>query len=467
MTDLTLLPLHRLSDMVASRRVSPIDITQACLERIAALDARLHAFIAVYAADARMAAEAAEKAIRSGHSIGPLHGLPIALKDLVEIKGRVATGGSAVWRERRAPHTATLADKLIRAGMIVIGKTHTVEFAFGGWGTNAHMGTPINPWDGTVERTPGGSSSGSAVAVAARMVPCAIGTDTGGSVRLPAAWCGITGLKTTIGRISTHGVLPLSPTLDTPGPLTRSVEDAALLLGVLQGADPLDWRTQLLRDAEPEACLRRGVAGLRLARMPASERAEVAVEVADACDRAVDELARLGAEIVELALPRSLRDYGNASGRIMAAESYALLGDIVDNPELALDPAVRPRIRAGAQISARDYLQTLAERERLKAEFAAATAHIDALLAPVTTTPAIPLAAVDQARTPAVLTRWVNFLDLCALAVPAGFTAAGLPIGLQIVCRGGDEALALRIGWAWQNATDWHARMPSLGGRGD
>jgi aspartyl-tRNA(Asn)/glutamyl-tRNA(Gln) amidotransferase subunit A len=295
------------------------------------------------------------------------------------------------------------------------------------------------------------------------MVPCAIGTDTGGSVRLPAAWCGITGLKTTIGRISTHGVLPLSPTLDTPGPMTRSVEDAALLLGVLQGADPLDWRTRLLRDTEPEACLRRGVAGLRLARMPASERAEVAVEVADACDRAVDRLASLGAEIVELILPRSLRDYGNASGRIMAAESYALLGDIVDNPELALDAAVRPRIRAGAQISARDYLQTLAERERLKAEFAAATEQIDALLAPVTTTPAIPLAAVDQATTPAVLTRWVNFLDLCALAVPAGFTEAGLPIGLQIVCRGGDEALALRVGWAWQNATDWHERLPPLG----
>jgi Asp-tRNA(Asn)/Glu-tRNA(Gln) amidotransferase A subunit family amidase len=156
---------------------------------------------------------------------------------------------------------------------------------------------------------------------------------------------------------------------------------------------------------------------------------------------------------------------GSASrnSRVRQSRGSAPCRNIVDNPELTLDPAVRPRIRAGAQISARDYLQTLAERERLKAEFAAATAHIDALLAPVTTTPAIPLAAVDQTSTPAVLTRWVNFLDLCALAVPAGFNAAGLPIGLQIVCRGGDEALALRIGWAWQNATDWHERLPPLG----
>jgi aspartyl-tRNA(Asn)/glutamyl-tRNA(Gln) amidotransferase subunit A len=462
MTDLALEPLTRLSALVAARRASPVDIVEACLGRIAALDGRLHAFIAVHADDARMAAAAAERAIRSGHGVGPLHGLPIALKDLVEIEGRVATGGSSVWRERRSRHTATLVKRLIRAGMIVIGKTHTVEFAFGGWGTNAHLGTPINPWDGEVPHAPGGSSSGSAVAVAARMVPCAIGTDTGGSVRLPAAWCGITGLKTTIGRISTHGVLPLSPTLDTPGPLTRSVEDAGLLLGVLQGADPLDWRTQLLRDVDPGAGMRRGVTGLRLARLPASERTLIDAAVADACDRAVDTFAALGAEIVELNLPRPLREYGNTSGRIMAAEAYALLADIVDNPELALDPAVRPRIRAGAQISAREYLQTLAERERLKEEFAAATAHVDALLTPVTTTPAVPLQAIDQASTPAMLTRWVNFLDLCALAVPAGCTAAGLPIGLQIVCRGGEEAMALRIGWAWQNATEWHARLPPL-----
>ena len=170
----------------------------------------------------------------------------------------------------------------------------------------------------------------------------------------------------------------------------------------------------------------------------------------------------MGAEIIDLTLPRSFRDYGSASGRIMAAEAYALLSQIVDNNDYPLDEAVRPRVRGGAAISSREYLEVLAERERLKLEYSAATEHIDALLTPVAMTPAIPLADVDQGTTPAFLTRWVNFLDLCGLAVPNGFTSSGLPLSLQIVCRAGDEAMALRIGWAWQNATDWHERVPPL-----
>jgi aspartyl-tRNA(Asn)/glutamyl-tRNA(Gln) amidotransferase subunit A len=461
-TDLTHLPLHALAEKLRTRSVSPVEILEGCLERIERLDGKLHAFVDVFAGEARAAAEAADKAIRAGHAVGPLHGIPVALKDLIELEGRVTTGGSAVWRERRSSRTATLARKLIGAGMIVIGKTHTVEFAFGGWGTNQHLGTPWNPWDLNIPRTPGGSSSGSAVAVAARMVPCAIGTDTGGSVRLPAAWCGITGLKTTIGRISTYGVLPLTPTLDTPGPMTRSAEDAALLLAVMQGADARDPRTLSLNNVDPTPTLRRGVKGLRLGRMPAAERVDVDAEVLAAYDRSLEQLAGLGADIIDLSLPRGFRDYGMSSGRLMSAEAYALLSDIVDNNALALDEAVRPRIRAGAAISAREYLNTLAERERLKAEFDAAIAPVDAVLAPVALTPALPLEAVDQKTTPALFTRWGNFLDLCALAVPNGFTRTGLPLSLQIVCRGGEEALALRIGWAWQNATDWHEQAPRL-----
>ena len=461
-TDLALLPLHVLTAKLKSRSVSPVDIVDTCLERIARLDPKLHAFVEVYKTEARLAAEAAEKAIRSGHAVGPLHGIPIALKDLIELEGRVATGGSAAWRDRRCTRTATLARKLISAGMIVIGKTHTVEFAFGGWGTNQHLGTPWNPWDAETHRTPGGSSSGSGVAVAARMVPCALGTDTGGSVRAPAAWCGITGLKTTIGRISTYGVLPLSPTLDTPGPLTRSVEDAAMLLQVMQGADPRDLRTLALRDADPLPTLRRGVRGLRLARIAPVERVGVSADVLAAYDRSVEQLAGMGAEIIDLTLPRKLREYGSTMGRIVSAEAYALLSDIVDNNEQPIDDAVRPRVRAGATISSREYLEVLAERERLKLEFAACIAHVDALLAPVMMTPAIPLATVDQSAMPLFFTRWVNFLDLCGLAVPNGFTPSGLPLSLQIVCRGGDEAMALRIGWAWENSTDWHERIPPL-----
>src|SRR3954453_21184847 len=225
-TDPCFLPARVLAAGIAARRLSPVDVVEAMLARIAAHDPKLHAFIDIYAEDARLAAEAAEKAIRAGHAVGPLHGVPIALKDLIDLEGRITTGGSAVWRERRSAVTATLARRFFAAGMIVLGKTHTVEFAMGGWGTNQHMGTPWNPWDLEVPRTPGGSSAGSGVAVAAGLAPWAIGTDTGGSGRLPASWCGLSGLKTTIGRVSTHGILPLAPSLDTPGPMAPPVGDA-------------------------------------------------------------------------------------------------------------------------------------------------------------------------------------------------------------------------------------------------
>src|SRR2546421_8857902 len=212
MIDPAFATVSELSPAFPRRALSPVDVVNVLLGRIEKLDPRLHAFIDVYASDARLAAEAADRAIRSGHAVGPLHGVPIALKDLVDLEGRVTTGGSKVWEKRISPVTATLARRLIGAGMIVLGKTHTVEFAMGGWGTNTHMGTPHNPWDLAVHRTPGGSSSGSGVAVSAGLAPAAIGTDTGGSVRIPAAWCGIVGLKVTAGRISTYGGLPLSST---------------------------------------------------------------------------------------------------------------------------------------------------------------------------------------------------------------------------------------------------------------
>ena len=459
-TDLALLPAHILSSEIGARRLSPVDLVDALLERIRANDGKLHAFVEVYGEEARLAAEAADRAIRSGHAIGPLHGIPIALKDLIEIEGRVTTGGSEVWRDRRSTYTATLARRLIAAGLIVIGKTHTVEFAMGGWGTNQYRGTPWNPWDPAVPRTPGGSSSGSGVAVAAGFAPWAIGTDTGGSVRLPASWCGLSGLKTTIGRVSTYGILPLSPTLDTPGPMARSVEDTALLYQVMQGPDALDPHTRGIPPSDPMPMLWRGVRGLRLGRMPAAERDGVDGEVLAAYDSSIETLAQLGAEIVTPELPCRFGDYTLLTGRIIGAEGYFLLGDLIDDMSLPIDEAVRPRIASGRGISARDYLAALRDRDEAKREFAAATADVDALLTPTTQTAAIPLDAVDQSTTPAHFTRFVNFLDLCALAVPNGFTAAGLPISLQIVCRGYDEATALRIGWAYQQATEWHQHRP-------
>jgi aspartyl-tRNA(Asn)/glutamyl-tRNA(Gln) amidotransferase subunit A len=448
-----------LSRAFETRALSPVDVVDALLARIRQRDA-LHAFIAVYGDEARLAAEAADRAIKSGHRVGPLHGIPIALKDLIDLEGRVTTGGSKVWIDRVSPVTATLARRLVAAGMIVLGKTHTVEFAMGSFGTNTHLGTPWNPWDLAVHRTPGGSSSGSAVAVAAGLTPVAIGTDTGGSVRVPAAWCGIVGLKVTLGRISTHGVLPLAFTLDTPGPMARSVEDAALIFRVLNGPDDNDPPTLALTPSDPMPTLRRGVAGLRLAVLPDDERLGVDADVLAAYDASVKTLASLRAELVRVALPNRFSDYAAGVGRIIGAEGYRFVGHLVDDMSLPVDPHIRPRIQVGRGMSARDYLMALADREGHRRAFVTALADVDALLTPTAQTAAIPIAKVDQSGTAAFFTRAGNYLGLCGLAVPNGFTADRLPTSLQILCHAGREDMALRIGWAYEQATDWKTRRP-------
>ncbi len=458
--DLAYTTVAELSAAIGDRKVSPVEAVGALLERIARRNPHLQAYIDVYDTDTRLAAEAADKAIRSGHRIGPLHGVPVALKDLVELEGRVTTGGSKVWANRVSTVTATVAQRLISAGMIVLGKTHTVEFAMGSWGTNTHMGTPWNPWDLATPRTPGGSSSGSGVAVAAGLAPVAIGSDTGGSIRLPASFCGIVGLKVTAGRISTHGILPLCPTLDTPGPMARSVEDTALVYRVLHGPDPSDPRTLTLPPEDPLPALRRGVDGVRLAAIPEGERAGVDAEVLAAYDASLEALARLGARIIRPALPHSLGEYAAATGCIIGAEAYRFVGHLVDDPSLPTDPHVRPRIQLGRGVSARDYLQALAECQEHRRAFAAALADVDALLTPTTQTAAIPIAEVDQSAAASYFTRAGNYLGLCGLSVPDGFTAGGLPISLQILCHPAQEAMALRIGWAYEHATDWHERRP-------
>lgn len=458
--DPAFMPLTALSHAIGAGKLSPVALVDRLLARVDAHDDKLHAFVTVYGDDARLAAEGADKAIRSGHRVGPLHGVPIAIKDIVDIEGRITTGGSKAWINRVSPVTATLVKRLVSAGMIVLGKTHSVEFAMGGWGTNQHMGTPWNPWDLNTHRTPGGSSAGSGVSVAAGLAPCAIGTDTGGSVRLPASWCGLTGLKTTIGRVSVYGVLPLSSTLDTPGPMTRTVEDAALLYNILAGPDPRDPLTLRHPVADPLPTLRNGVAGLRLAVMPDSERDGVDAEILAAYDASVETLRSLGARIVTVSLPRPFRKLGAATGRIIGSEGYFFVGDMVDQPELPIDEAVRPRIWIGKDMSARDYLAALKDQVEIKAAFDEALADTDALLTPTTATAAIPVDAVDQNDTPAMFTRVANLLERCALSLPNGFTATGLPSSLQIICRGYDEATALRIGWACEQATDWAGRVP-------
>ena len=459
MSELHTLSAAALARGIAARTLSPVDCVEALLARIARTEPKLQAFTEVFAEDARLAAEGADRAIRSGHAVGPLHGVPVVLKDLIDLDGRITMGGSAAHRTRRATRTATVARTLIAQGMIVLGKTHTVEFAYGGWGTNQHLGTPWNPWDLAVQRVPGGSSSGTGVAVAARLAPWGLGTDTGGSVRLPAAFCGLTGLKVTVGRISTYGIVPLAATLDTPGPLARTVEDVALLYEAMAGPDPLDPVTRGIVPAEPWTTLHRGVRGLRLARMPEAERAGVAPEMLAAYDAALSCLAGEGAEIVDVTLPFRFADFLTMSD-ITNAEAYFVNGSLAEDADAPLGDAVRARILAGAAVSAQTYLDTQRRRATMKAQFAAAMDGIDALLTPTTESAAIPLAEVDEAVVPSRFTRFGNLLDLCALALPSGFTAGGLPLSLQITCRGYDEAMALRIGQAYQRATAWHLRQP-------
>ena len=459
--DVAFAPVHALAARLGSGELTASALVDCYLQRIGRHDDKYHAFVEVYADEARAAAEAADRARKAGQASGALHGIPLALKDLIDVAGKRTTGGSLFWRERVSPVTATVARRLSDAGMITLGKTHMVEFAFGAWGTNQTMGTPWNPWDLETPRTPGGSSSGSGVAVAAALAPAAIGSDTGGSVRIPASLCGIVGLKTTVGRVSNYGTLRLSETLDTLGPMTRDVEDAALLFNAMHGFDPQDAGTLPHAQVDALRDLKTGVSGMRFAVLPDAELGELDPAVARAFAAALDVMRGLGARIETLALPLAYKRLAEIVGKIIAAEGYALHREWIDRDDLPFDRDVRDRIRWAKGLSAADYIQVMAERRHLQREVDAFLRDYDALLMPTTPLPAIPLSAVDQGKAPmSLLTRPINLLDMCALALPCGFTAGGLPVSLQIAGRGYEEARILRIGWAFENATEWHRRRP-------
>lgn len=450
----TFAPITELSAALANGSLTSERLVGACLERIERLDATLHAFVRVNGESALVAARAADLARDAGHVVGPLHGIPIAIKDIVDIEGEVTTGGSAEWLTRVSGSTATLVRRLKSAGMIVIGKTHTVEFAMGGWGTNTHMGTPRNPWDMSEHRAPGGSSSGSGVAVAAGLAPIAIGTDTGGSVRLPSVWNGLTGLKTTVGRVPCTGVLPLSTTLDTPGPLAHSAADAAAVFGVLASAP------EFTLDCFPPAS-DQPLTGRRLGVLPEHDLALADEPTRAAFEAAVETLRALGASIEPVSLPEDVLTMGMRVGQIIGMEGFVEVGHLTEDPAKRIDPDIRPRIGLGRTTSSKDYIEALRRQQIMKAQAEALTDGFDAVLCPGTTGPAPAIAGIDQGDSPAIYTRFVNLLEWCALSLPCG-TVQGLPVGIQVACQGNHEWDALAIGHAFQQHTDWHQRRPAL-----
>jgi aspartyl-tRNA(Asn)/glutamyl-tRNA(Gln) amidotransferase subunit A len=440
-----------LAKALATGETSSRELVDLYLGRIRELDGKLHAFVSVFEREARLAAEARDKA-RAAHPVGPLHGIPVAIKDLFDYAGHRTGAGSKAWPAAPVEESAFAVQRLEAAGMIVLGKTQTVEFAYGGWGTNPVMGTPWNPWDLAVHRAPGGSSSGSAVAVAAGLAPVALGSDTGGSVRIPACFCGLVGLKTSRGTIGRGGVFPLSPSLDTVGPLARSVRDAALLVDAMGGFDRRDEETGLGRRLNVLEGLELGIRGLRIGRLAAEEMTELAPDVRGLFEEALRAFEDLGARVEEVRLPRRVGDYFRDAGDVMSAESYANLAKIIDDEASPVGPVIRGRIGRGRDISADAYIRLLDRRRSDQIDFQSLFDRLDAIVAPICQAPAPPLADIDENAPPALYGRFVNFLDLAGLAVPMGKLSKGLPMGLQILVPRFDDALALRTGRAFEKA---------------
>jgi len=458
------LTLTELAAGLSARKFSSRDIADALLARIEKADGRLHAFTEVYAREARALADSADAARASGLPLGQLHGLPIAYKDLCDIEGRIGTGGSKMWEKRVATETSATVERLTSAGMFPLGKLHMVEFAFGGWGTNPLMGAPVNPWDLKTHRTPGGSSSGTGVAVAARLAPAGIGSDTGGSVRIPCAFNGLVGLKVTFGRISLHGTMLLSWTLDSIGPMARNVEDCALLLNALAAPDPRD-PTTLDQPLEDFTAATKGgsVEGLRVAVPDSNQLPEfMHPDVTQAWQTAARTFESLGATVEAVRLPAWFFEMAQAAGTISTSEMFSLHRGWIEDMSKPIGPGVRGRALLGKHFLPGAYAEELRRMKQRRAEFAQWMKPYDALLMPTNAVPAIPLAEVEETSPiPGYLTRPGNYLGLCALAMPSGFSG-GLPVGIQIVGKPYAEADVLKLGKAFQDATDFHRRAPDL-----
>src|ERR1700730_7044838 len=464
--------IEELAALLAKRKISPVELTELFLRRIELQNPALNAFLTVTAEHALVAARRAEKQLLhrrgSQHENSTLLGIPFTIKDNIWTRGIRSTAGSIILRDFIPSVDSTVARKLSRAGAILIGKTNLNEFAYGITGGNAHYGPVHNPW--ALDRISGGSSAGSAVAIAAGLCAASIGTDTGGSIRVPSAFCGTVGLKPTFGRVSVFGTMPLSPSLDHVGPIARSVGDTAILLGLIAGRDPLDPTSSPRPVQDYRGALRKPLRKFRLGRPREHYWEKLDPEVRRAAEAAVRDMEKRGAVVREVSLPH-LNESLDAATDISLAEALHVHEAAGYFPARAAEygEEVRQRIEAGGKVLANRYLAGFDVRKQLHAEFDAAFQDVDAIVSPTVPVPA-PLIGAETVQIggeqigvrPAIVghTRPANFTGLPAISIPCGFTRAGLPVGLQFMGRAFDEAALLRIAHSYEREHDWRARHP-------
>jgi aspartyl-tRNA(Asn)/glutamyl-tRNA(Gln) amidotransferase subunit A len=447
-----------ISQRLRRRQISAVEIAQECLERIERLNPTLNAFITVMGDSALEDARRADAEIQRGEWRGPLHGVPVALKDLIDTAGVRTTAASALYKDRVPAQDAEVVRRLRQAGAVIVGKNNLHEFAYGGSSLVSYFGDVHNPWDRG--RIAGGSSGGSAAAVIAGLAYAAIGTDTAGSIREPAALCGCVGLKPTYGRVSGRGVIPLSSSLDHVGPLAATVADAAIVLQAIAGYDAGDITTADVPVADYVAALREDAKALRVGVLRDYFFDDLDAEVASAMEHALRGIATLVAEVkdVHLEVP--------TDRALQAAESYAFHAEsVAKRPEL-YQPETLRRIRRGESVSAAEYIQRRRELDEARRGIGQIFAEVDLLVTPTMPIPAPAIAdlrADPEALRPAELkllrnTRPFNVWGLPAISVPCGFTQIGLPIGLQIAGPHWREDLVLRLAHAYEQATAWHKR---------
>ena len=458
-TDPTDLGIAEAQRLIRSRDLSPLDLVEAYVARIRRLDPQLNAFVTVTEERAVERARALETELTGGRWRGPLHGIPIALKDNIDTAGVRTTAGSEVFADRVPDEDAEMVTRLEAAGAIVLGKLNMHEFAYGGTSAFAWSGPVRNPWD--TDRIPGGSSGGSGAAVAARLCAGALGTDTGGSVRIPAAHCGIVGLKATYGLASIRGIIPLGVSLDHVGPMCRSVADAALMLQAMAGYDPRGIASIEAEIPDYASALRRPTSALRLG-VPRAFYEDVDPQVLAAVERALGVLGDLtaGTRDVELpALPQA---------RTVGVEAYAYHADLLEERRGLYDPSTLERIEGGAEMSAADYAEARYQLTLVRKAIAAVFEDVDVLVTP--TLVQLPVSIEEARASPLEVTGILirntapfNGYGIPAITVPCGFSREGLPIGLQLCGRALGEVDVLALAHAYEQATAWHERTPPLG----